>query len=354
MRFNRRIVLLIILILAILVIFLPIKVNYSFDSTALVFSSREWNLKRGADDSYISELVDYETNVISNLLSYKFERGDVSEVHVMKNLESGDYVSSEDTVATIHSFFIENEIIRLENLKQIEEAALKMTFTGEKQELIDQAIQQQEFAKEQFDLAKKNFERQKKLFIDSVISRAEFEIYESQYELSGINVQIADNERKSLETGAKVEEIDFIQQKIDSYLNEIETLKKMQEQYVIKPPIDGVVSFNRVLDGIITVSDTSRFILKIPVKINNIQYLKQISSIKYSIPGHTEKTDASFLSIDENVNMNITTNQQVIIAKALVKKSNQGIYPGMAVSCQVFCDRITIFEFLQRGIHLKF
>lgn len=354
MKFNRRIVLLIILILAVIVLFLPIKVNYSFDSAALVFSSREWNLKRGADDSYISELIDNETNSISNLLSYKFERGDVAEVHIRKNMQSGDYVTANDTIAVIHSFFIENEIIRLKNLKQIEEAALKMTVTGEKQTLVDQSKQQLEFAQQQLDLELKNYERQKKLYLDSVISRAEFEIYENQYELAKINVQIANKELLTLETGAKSEEIDYIRQKINSYEKEIQTLKKMQEQYSIKPPLDGVISFSRVIDGIITVSDTNRYILKIPVKVNNIQYLEHISSIKFSIPGYTEITEASFISVEGNVNIDAMTSQQLIIAKALIKSGIKGIYPGLAVSCKVYCDKITIFEFLQRSIQLKY
>jgi hypothetical protein len=354
MKFNRRIVLLIILILAVIVLFLPIKVNYSFDSAALVFSSREWNLKRGADDSYISELIDHETNSISNLLSYKFDRGDVAEVQIRKNLQSGDFVTQKDTIAVIHSFFIENEIIRLKNLKQIEEAALKVTVTGEKQTLIDQSRQRQEFARQQLDLALKNYERQKLLYLDSVISQSEFDIYDNQYQSAKINVQIANQELLSLESGAKSEEIDYIQRKIDSYEKEILTLEKMQEQYFIKSPIDGIISFSRMIDGIITVSDTNRYILKIPVKVNNIQYLKRISSIKFSIPGYKEIIEASFISVEGNVNIDTMTSQQIIIAKALIKSGIKGIYPGMAVSCKVYCDKITIFEFLRRGIHLKF
>ncbi len=354
MKFNRRIVLLIILILAVIVLFLPIKVNYSFDSAALVFSSREWNLKRGADDSYLSELVDHETNGISHLLSYKFERGDVAEVQIRNNLQSGDFVTDKDTIAVIHSFFIENEIIRLKNLKQIEEAALAMTVTGEKQTLIDQSRQRQEFARQQLDLALKNYERQKSLYLDSVISQSEFDIYDNQYQSAKINVQIANQEVLSIESGAKSEEIDYINQKIDSYKKEIQTLEKMQEQYFIKSPLDGIISFSRVIDGIITVSDTNRYILKIPVKVNNIQYLKHISSIKFSIPGYKEITEASFIGVEGNVNIDTMTSQQIIIAKALIRSGIKGIYPGMAVSCKVYCDKITIFEFLRRGIHLKF
>ena len=167
-----------------------------------------------------------------------------------------------------------------------------------------------------------------------------------------MDVQIAKNELISIETGRKSEEIEYIIQKIDSYTREVEMIKKQKSQYYIIPPISGKVSFNAAMDGLLTVSDFSQFLLKIPVKVYNIQYLDRISGIRFSIPGYDDKMDASFIDLDENVN--VLANQQLVIAKALVDKSFQGIYAGMAVQCSVFCDEITIFEFLKRGIHLKF
>jgi hypothetical protein len=47
-------------------LFLPIKLYYSFEATAMVYPVREWHLKRGQDDSYISELQNFKTNVLSH------------------------------------------------------------------------------------------------------------------------------------------------------------------------------------------------------------------------------------------------------------------------------------------------
>ena len=351
MRFNRRHILLIIFALAIIVMFLPIKVHYSFQATSLVYPAKEWYLKRGQDDSYISELYDLKTNSVNNLKSYIFERGDIPEVHLKKGLSPNSFVKKSDTIAYIHSYFIENELIRLRNLEAMAGAELIAEETGEKQELIDMAKQKHEYAKQQLDLDKKNFNRQKKLFNDSIISQAEFEIYENTYSLAKINVQIAHNDLLSLQTGEKSEEIEYIEKKIESYSKEIRTLEHLQKQYYIKPPIDGFVSFRAGNESIITVSDSSKFILKIPVKIHNLQYLKTITAIKFSVPGYDDIIDASFIDLDENVNFQ--ANQQMVVAKALINTSFK-IYPGMAVQCRVICDEITIFEFLKRGIHLRF
>ncbi|MBC8488233.1 MAG: hypothetical protein H8D45_19565 [Bacteroidetes bacterium] len=363
MRFNRRHILLIILALALLVLFLPIKVHYDFEATALVYPTKEWYLKRGQDDSYISELHNFETNAISDLKSFKFERGDIAEIHLKKGLTSDDFVKSSDTIAYIHSYSIENELIRLKNLKEIEQAMLSMNIAGEKQELIDQATQKYEFAKQQLNLEQKNFNRQKKLFNDSIISEAEFDMYDNTYNLAKINVQIAYNELLSLQSGKKSEEIDYIYQKINSYTKEIKMLEHLQGQYYINTPIDGIVSFGTVLDGIITISDTSRYILKIPVKVHNIQYLDRITAIKFSIPGNDEKIGASFIGYDEKIgasfigydeSVNLLANPQMVMAKAVINAGFCNIYPGMAVHCKVICDEITIFEFLKRGLRLRF
>jgi hypothetical protein len=352
MRFNRRHILLIIFALAIIVMFLPIKVHYSFEATSFVYPIKEWYLIRGQDDSYISELHDLRDNSVSNLKSYIFERGDSPEVQLKKGLTSNTFVKRSDTIAYIHSYFIENELIRLRNLKEVEEAALNVAKAGNKQELIDMANQKYEYAKQQLNLDKKNFNRHEKLFNDSIISQAEFEIYENLYSLAKINVQIAHNDLLSLQTGEKTEEIEYIQKKIESCSKEIRILENLQDQYYLKPPIDGFVNFRASLESIITVSDTSKYILKIPVKIQNLQYLNSITAIEFSIPGYDDKIDASFIDLEKNVNF--LASQQMVIAKALINSGFHKINSGMAVQCKVICDEITIFEFLKRGIHLRF
>jgi hypothetical protein len=325
--------------------------HYSFEATALVHPVREWHLMRGQDDSYYSQMNDFQTNVLSHLKNYKFERGDISEVNFVEGLNSGVFLKANDTVGYIHSYFIDNEIAKLQNLKMIEEEALIMYTAGEKQELIDQAQQRYDYAVSEKEIAYKKFLRQKALYYDSVISIDEFETYEGIYKLAEINVDISYNELQSIKTGAKKEEINYVQQKIDSYQREIELLESLRDQYYIISPIDGLVSYSNVLEGIMTVSDTSKYILKIPVKVNNIQYLNKLTAIKFSVPGYEDKMDAAFIDLDENVNL--LPNQQMVIAKAVIDRGKLKLYPGLAVQCKVICDEITLWQYLKRGIELR-
>lgn len=352
MRFNRRHILLLIGLLAIIIIFLPIKMHYSFQATSLVYPAKEWYLKKATDDSFVSELHDFELDAISHMISYKFERGDISELHLDTGLVTDDFVQKGDTIAYIQSYFIENEIVKLRNLCEVEKASILVSNTGAKPESIEEAKQEYEFAKLKLNLEEKNYQRKLKLFQDSIISDADFEIVENAYLLAGVNVQIAESELLALQTGKKTEEINLIYQKIDSYNNQISNLENLLNQYNIRPPISGILSFSTSNTEIVTVSDTGRYILKIPVKVNNIQYLTSISGIRFSVPGYENEIDASFAGFDKNVNM--AANEQMLIAKAVINMKLKKVYPGMAVQCEVICDKITIFEFLKRGIHLKF
>lgn len=337
--------------LAVITLFLPIKTHYRFDATSKIFPIREWNLKRGQDDSYISEMHNYQTNVLSHVKSYKFERGDISEINQLKPIKGGDFVKAGDTLAYINSFFIENEITKLDNLRAVEEGNLAMKRSGEKQELIDEAEERYRFAKEKESLEEKQYKRYQKLIADSVISFSEFDEIENNYELAKINLEIAQRELFTLKTGAKEEEIAYINQKINSYEREIKTFERLKNKYNIISPISGIVSFNKMQDGIITISDTSKYILKIPVRVNNAQFLDRISSIKFSIPGHDEKIAATFISIDESVSL--LSNQQLVMAKALIEGGQFTLYPGMAVECTVYCDELSLFNYLSRSILLR-
>lgn len=351
MRFTRRYFLLIFLLLAVVTIFLPIDVHYSFQATARIYPLKEWSLMRGQDDSYVTEMLNYKTNVLSQVKSYKFERGDISEVLTDPDIISGDFVQAGDTIAYINSFFIENELIKLDNLKRIEEGNLSANMVGEKQALIDQAIQRYHFAQQQLDLEEKNYIRYSKLYEDSIISTAEYEVYENTYELAEINVDIAYNEMITAETGVKEEEIAVIKQRIESYNLEIANYMKLKQQYYVTAPISGIVAFQQEVNGILTISDTSRYILKIPVKVHNVQYLDRISGIRFSIPGYNDKLDASFVDLDDNVSL--MSEQQLMMAKAVIKGGRFKLYPGMAVQCKVLCDRITLLSFLRRSIRIR-
>ena len=313
-RFTRRQILYLILIIIVIILLLPIKIPWRFKVTAVIYPLQEWCFKRGQDDSYISELRNYKSDVIDQIKSYKFIRGDISEVKLIAGLQEGSMVMSHDTIARIHSFYMLNELTRKRNELHVELKNLDLVSAGKKQAVIDESKQELRKANQEFDLEKKRYLRQQQLFSDSIISAEKFEEAENAYQLALTNIEIARQQVLTVQSGEKTEYVQVIKQRIESLRREIEVLEELQLQYSILAPIDGTVSFDQQENEIVSISDTSGFILKIPVELKDLPYLKQIQSIRFNGAGLAEDLEAEFISVETNVKF--LDNRQMTVAKA--------------------------------------
>jgi multidrug efflux pump subunit AcrA (membrane-fusion protein) len=353
MHINRRHILILLLVLVIFTIFLPIKVRYSFEATAKIYPVREWKLLRGAEEGFWSQTINYETNALSDFKNYRFERGDIAELEIRKDLVFGAMIEENDTVAEIKSYFIQNEITRLANLRDVELANKGVVSTGEKQALIEQADRQYNYALQQLDLEKKNIARQEKLYRDSVIPAAEFDLYENTFKLAEINVQVTYDALQALKTGEKDQVVNMSEQLIKSYEKEIERLEIQKKQYTIISPISGVLNYDLdSIGGILKVRDISQLLLKIPVAYQQSIYLDELHKVTFSTPDNKLTVNAEFKGFDENVSQ--IQGHQFVIAKAVTKESSPGIYPGMVVTCRIYCDKVRILEYLKRNFSVSF
>jgi len=352
MRLNRRHILILLLILAIIGIFLPIRVRYSFEATAKIYPIKEWKLMRGTEEGFWSQSYDYETDALSDFKNYRFERGDIAELEIRKSLVFDKPVAAGDTVAWIKSYLIENEITRLTSLRDVELANRNVVSTGEKQTMIEQARREYNYTLQQLDLEKKNYARQEKLFRDSVIAAADFDSYENSLKLAEINAQVSYDALMALSTGEKDQVVNVTDQLIMSYEKEIRRLEIQKDQYNIITPVSGVLSYNTELGGILKVSETSNLLLKIPVAYQHSSYLDKLSKVTFSTPDNKITVNASFKGFDQSVNL--IQNHQFVITRAVTNEPSPGIFPGMVVKCRIYCDKVRILEYLKRNFSVSF
>jgi len=352
MRFNRRHILILILILVVITIFLPIPVRYNFIAQAKIYPLKEWKLSRGIDEGFVSQTYNFETDALSDYKHYRFERGDIAELKIREDILFDSLIQQGDTVAWIESFFIQNEITRLKNLRDVEIANMQVLATGEKQPLVEQAQQNYIYAEQQLELQKKNFARQEKLYLDSVITPADFDIYENALKLAETNVQVTYSELIALNTGQKDPVLGMSQKQIESYGKEIQRLEDQKAQYTIVTPFGGFLSYDPELGGILKVNDTNGLILKILVPYQQAGYLKKLHSVTFSTPDNKITLNASFKGFEENVSL--IQSQQFVLAKASTRESTEGIYPGMLVKCRIYCDKVSLLEYLKRNFSVSF
>jgi hypothetical protein len=353
--YRKYLPLVIFLVLIGIVLIIPFKIAFNFRSTALIHPIRQWTLRTDLDGNFYGELKNFSSGAIQLSTSYRFERGDIATLVLSEGLANNIIMHHGDTLGYLYSRLVDERIQKLENLLAIENKQLKSSTTGEKTEIVDNLKQKLTLAEQQFDLSRRNFERAKILYQDSVITTNDFEIAENDYMSSITNIEIAKSEYEIAITGQKPEDIKLIEEKIASYKNEIEFLNETKKSYYLISPVSGRMVFNHYLPNqteYISITDTSAFILYIPVKFTYKAYLSNNMKVHFFIPGASEQLVAEIFDVSDRVEF-IKSNQ-VVFVKALIKTTSPLIVPGLNVECVFMGDEITLREYIKRTLDIFF
>lgn len=338
----------IIAVLIIVVLILPFKLPYKITVPGKVFPTKEWLVVKGTDGRLMTSLINHKAGVLENYAVRLFERGDAVQFSFNPNIVAGSSISTNDTIGIIYSNESQKKLINLKADLGSQKARLDVSLTDEKEAVVSAAKQGVEYAERQFIEQQKIYNRQKGLYNKNLISIEEFDLSKGALDLFRINIEIARERYNSVTTGAKQEEIDLINTKIEGLQLEIGVLEQRFSDYVIQSPIDGIV--NRVFssDTLMIVSDTTEFIVLMPIEWSYREYVKKDQTVEFDLQdrsisvGKIVSLGKSARLIDQNI---------VSFVFAAYSGENVNFMPGLLIECSIICDELTprqhIFRFME-------
>jgi len=352
-RLKLLLILLALLIIIVVVRFLPIQFPYKITSAGKILPAKSWIVSKGNSGQLISFLHNMEKGIVDNYSVKEFERGD--DIHLLLNadIRIGKTINEKDTVGFIYSNEIEKQIALLTSELNITKSSLDFNLTGEKESVIREAEENLKFYISQADVQKKILTRQKALREKNLISQEEYELTLNQVELNDISIAIAKAKLESVSTGAKKEQIELINSQIKSLQKQIEVLQKRYNSYHLTSPIDGVVSTLISGDTLFTISDNNKFVVMIPVKMNEIEFIKSDSEIEIRLPLSAEMLNGKIIFIDYSTHN--LSGEQVIFAMASIETGEQSamlnhnrLASGLMVECKIDGGSAGVYEHLKR------
>jgi len=352
-RFKRYIPLVIFLCVIGALLFIPVKVPFSFRAVGLIHPVKKWSLKTDFDGNYVSELRNYSQGIAESIISYRFERGDIASLIVNPAIIDKKSISMNDTVGIISSRFVLEQIYQKENQIAIEIKLLQSSVSAEKDEIIEELRQKVNLATHAFDYASAQFERIELLYNDSIIATTEYETGEANFLTSKSDLEIARAAYNTALTGVKPGEARLIEEKIKTLQNELDFLKQTNDSYKLLSPIGGQLEFNAAMNETgeyISIIDTNSFIIYAPVKLQFLPYLTKDFKMSFIING-TQKTMGATIYEIGNKLENIGS-QQVVFIKARVSDPSQIIVNGLKVDCTFSGNDIALREYIKRTLKI--
>ena len=335
-----------VVLLLVILFVLPIKLPYSFSAIGRLNVAEEWIILKGRDGQLITMLKDLRTGVLKNYSVTEFERGDNARFTFNPNIKVGMTISKSDIIGSISSNELEIRLTSLKGKLLVTEALLNHNLSGEKESLIKEAEENLVYLRKKAELEKKIYFRQEKLFEKNLISEEEYDISKNTIELNLIEVAIAVTQLRSVSTGEKSEQIDFIKSQIIALKNEITVLEKRAANFILTSPINGFVKGVQIGDTLLVIADTSQYVLTVQVPLDKYKYITKVPGAHVTIPFHNKDADATLGSINNSVQY--FSSRPVVIATAIVNKTSNNFIPGLLVKCNIECEEIELSEHLKR------
>jgi hypothetical protein len=335
-----------VLILLIIFLLLPIKIPYSIKSPGKILPSKEWIVSKGPDGRLITILKDNKLGVSQNYSVSQFERGDAIQFSLQPNISSGTPINKMDTVGLIYSNEIERQFVQLKGDLETAKSSLITYTTGEKQSIIKEERERLEYMKKQAEEQKKVFNRVETLFQKNLISQEEYEISKGTADLNNINIAIAQAHLQTIETGEKKEQVDLIKSQIQSLQKQLDVLQKRFKNYTLISQVTGVANRSLGVDTLLVVSDTTEFVIVIPVRWEDRNYLSLNQKILLKFPDTSVITDAVLVKIDHSIHA--LNGGQVFLITAKLNQKPLDVLPGLMIQCSIQCEPVRPIQYLTR------
>lgn len=338
---NKKNTTLLIIIVAILITFyfLPIEFPVSIKQKGKLLPYKTWTLAKGTDGRLITSLNDISTGLNNEFSVTQFERGDAVQFKFNLPVINDNIINQGDTVGYIISNEIEKDIQKLLGELESAKASLYVQKSSEKESIVEAEKNKLDFAEKELEEQTKIYERKKKLFERDLISKQEFEADEAKYELAKININIANERLRSVQSGVKKEEINYAELQISAIQNEINVLKKRYESNNIVVPISGIVSRTFSTDTLLVVNDISKSVIIIPVLWEDSRKIQLEQNVTISSPYSDSNILGKIVSINSTVMSN--NNIQYVLVTAIADKITSDFKPGLFVDCNIECGSAT-------------
>lgn len=329
-----------------LLLLLPVSVPYTITAPGKILCANEWVVALNRDGGIAAFVADRVSGVTRQYSLAQFNRGDAVSFSIDPRITTGVSVHAGDTVGVARSSEVERELERLRGELRNAIASLAVTVTGEKQAIVEEAAQTVEHAKRQAEDLDAVYARQKMLFEKGLVSEQEFDLAQRRAATAQIEVSIAEARLRSVTTGAKKEQTEFVRSQILSLQNEIRALERHEQGFRLISPVSGIVTQMGGSDTLLVVSDTTSYVVVMPVPVHERTSVLPEQQVRISATEVAGIPGASVLKVDRAIQS--LNGQQVVFATAQMHQAPAEVLNGLLARCTIDCASLTPWEYAGR------
>lgn len=340
-----------VIILLALALFL-VEVPYTIRAKGLVKPVKEWYLQKAPDGTLVNILEDHITGSVNEYKAQEFQRGDVVHFSFNEHLLRQRRVHRGDTIAWVLSHDIDMQIVRKKGELAYQEALKEVYLTGEKPEAVQMAEEEVELARQEFETQKKITDRIQHLYEEDLVSEQDYELAVNDLKVKQYALEIARANYQALVAGEKEEEISVIRSRESDLAQQIIQLENLREAMHIIAPISGQVIRQRGLEQqgekeVIRLADMTSVLAFVPVDSYERVFIESGQVVWIRHEGSRTEIKGTVHDIDNSVQM-INNQPKVFVTIMIEDNGNNILLPNMIIDARIQADTLTLMDYLLR------
>ena len=328
---------------------LPNSIDMTVSVPGKVMPIREWRLIQMEDGALRATLQDHRRGTVDAYTINRFERGDAIRFSMHPSILDRRYLSRGDTIGTLHSSETAIRLTDLQGELAARQASLQLYTSGEKPALIEEARQNILRAQSRADEHRKVLERQRQLYEQHLIAQEELEAAESLQKVYDADVAIAQAQLQARETGARQEQIDLTRTEVRALQASIDALKERLQFQTLIAPMNGSIARTFATDTLLTLRDTTGFLVLMPVPLKNQALLSPGAGVNLTLPSTANTLNGVLVEVGDTIHR--INGEQVVPAIAQFQGQHPQILPGMLVSASIQCGEISLGAYLKHQLN---
>lgn len=329
-----------------ILLFLPVKFPFMVDTYGKIDSAQKWVLEKGQEGQLMASTFNYKTGLSEGYRVSNFERGSSVRFSFHSSLTPGGFISRGDTIGSIYSSEMQERLMALNRELAAARGSLGVNASGEKAAIVREAQQRLDYARKRMEEHQRVLARARESFKQGVISQKELEIKEGEADLLEIEISIAESQLEAAQTGQKPEQLQLIRANIAAIENEIAAIKERAAAYTLTAPISGKIFSAFSADTLLIISDTTKYVVFIPVKWNDYSYVVPAQNVNLHLNGISKPVSGKVISLNREIQM--LNGEKIVFATALLEKYSEALMPGMLAKCQIECQPVKALEYVKR------
>jgi len=342
-------------IAVIAVLLYPGEMPYTVEGVGKVVPVRELIVTHGGEGLLVATLHDYVHGTKEVCFVTELERGDVAGFKLDPGIVPGAHVARGDTVGRLDSSNIAYMLVQMESELETKRAELKLALSGEKESIVEESRKELELAEEEYEEKRRIAERLKNLYEAGHTPYQEYEHAQSEMNLAKIAIERARAEIRTVASGVKQEEIDFIRAGIRGLEGELEALRNRRTRHTLTSPIEGValdVAADTATGTIARIANTSGFCIIMPVRLQDSGLIETGKTVL--VRGEGLPAPVAGKVIREGDSAHALNGGQVTLVTIELDSAETMPLTGAMVNCTVELESVTVREWLGRVIHRSF